>query len=155
MPRSIRHLFLFLREPAFISLSIGGNLTLLISSFLVYLFERNVDSPIKTYFDAIWWGVATITTIGYGDVVPISLAGRLIGLALMYTGTVIFIAFTSLFASYWVRIAMEKDFMPLEKDVHREQRALYRMENLLEEMNERLELLEKKVAQQKNQKSNL
>ncbi len=144
MPRSIKYLFLFLKEPAFISLTVGGNLTLMIASILVYFLERGSDSSIKTFFDAVWWGVTTITTIGYGDVVPSSFLGRLIGLILMYTGTVIFIAFTSLFASYWIRVAMERDIEPLEKDVQREQRQLNRIETLLEEMNHRLDVLENK-----------
>jgi voltage-gated potassium channel len=35
---------------------------------------------------SFWWAITTVTTVGYGDVVPVSTAGRLVGAALMLTG---------------------------------------------------------------------
>jgi voltage-gated potassium channel len=48
--------------------------------------ERLVDPGIGTYGDALWWAVSTVSTVGYGDVVPTSPAGRIIGTVLMLTG---------------------------------------------------------------------
>jgi voltage-gated potassium channel len=48
--------------------------------------ERLFDPGIGTYGDALWWAVSTVSTVGYGDVVPTSPAGRLIGTVLMLTG---------------------------------------------------------------------
>jgi voltage-gated potassium channel len=49
-------------------------------------FERLVDPGIGTYGDALWWAVSTVSTVGYGDVVPQSTAGRIVGALLMLVG---------------------------------------------------------------------
>jgi len=40
----------------------------------------------KTYGDSLWWGVVTITTVGYGDIVPETRLGRITATVLMFTG---------------------------------------------------------------------
>ncbi|NIP61267.1 MAG: hypothetical protein GWN01_00230, partial [Nitrosopumilaceae archaeon] len=47
------------------------------------------ESKINNMLDAIWWTVATVTTVGYGDVVPISDIGRIMGIAYMLGGITI------------------------------------------------------------------
>ncbi|MFB9235697.1 potassium channel family protein [Plantactinospora siamensis] len=48
---------------------------------------------------ALWWAVATVTTVGYGDVVPVSTPGRLVGAALMFVGIGSFAFLTAVAAS--------------------------------------------------------
>ncbi|XP_069742072.1 potassium voltage-gated channel subfamily KQT member 5-like [Narcine bancroftii] len=62
-----------------------GFLVLIISSFLVYLVEKDSNVQFATYADALWWGTITLTTIGYGDKTPTSWLGRLLsaGFALL------------------------------------------------------------------------
>ncbi|XP_060586296.1 potassium voltage-gated channel subfamily KQT member 5-like isoform X2 [Ruditapes philippinarum] len=56
-----------------------GFLGLLFSSYLVYLAEKDYNKhKFGTYADALWWGVVTLCTVGYGDVVPETWAGKLI-----------------------------------------------------------------------------
>lgn len=43
-------------------------------------------STIGTYPDALWWAVVTITTVGYGDLAPVTAEGRLVALAMMIGG---------------------------------------------------------------------
>ena len=48
---------------------------------------------------AYWWAVTTVTTVGYGDVVPESTAGRVVGAALMLTGLALIPTLTSIIVS--------------------------------------------------------
>jgi len=52
--------------------------------------------------DTLWWALVTITTVGYGDVVPHSTSGRIVGLILMLSGVVLVSLFTATIASIFV-----------------------------------------------------
>jgi ion channel len=47
------------------------------------------DSTLRSWGDALWWSLSTITTVGYGDHVPVTPAGRLIATAVMVAGVAI------------------------------------------------------------------
>ncbi|XP_033177151.1 potassium voltage-gated channel subfamily KQT member 1 isoform X1 [Bombus impatiens] len=60
-----------------------GFLGLIFSSYFVYLAEKDVVGPdgktdFSSYADALWWGVITVTTIGYGDTVPQTWMGKIV-----------------------------------------------------------------------------
>ncbi|CAD5235702.1 unnamed protein product [Bursaphelenchus xylophilus] len=56
-----------------------GFLGLIFSSFLVYICEKNYNEKYTTFADALWWGVITLTTVGYGDVTPSTWPGKVVG----------------------------------------------------------------------------
>lgn len=56
---------------------------------LVVPFEKS-SGNIKTAFDGIWWAVSTITTVGYGDLVPVTVTGKIIGIVLQLVGVVFY-----------------------------------------------------------------
>jgi voltage-gated potassium channel len=68
-------------------------------------FERHAagSQAIHTYGDALWWAVVTVTTVGYGDKVPVTGAGRVVATALMMTGIGLVGALTATIASYFVQ----------------------------------------------------
>ncbi len=69
------------------------------SSFSIFILEGEVNPQIHTLGDAFWWAIVTITTVGYGDVVAVTGAGKLLSGGVMLSGLA-FLAFsTSLIAS--------------------------------------------------------
>ena len=76
---------------------------LLVSSFLVYKFESGkASASITSFWDGLWWAVVTIATVGYGDVVPGTSSGRMVGYVLIVFGFVLLSVFTGLIASLFV-----------------------------------------------------
>ncbi|XP_027876563.1 potassium voltage-gated channel, KQT-like subfamily, member 2a isoform X3 [Xiphophorus couchianus] len=67
-----------------------GFLCLILASFLVYSVEKESNEEFETYADALWWGLVTLTTIGYGDKVPKTWNGRLLGAAFSMIGVAFF-----------------------------------------------------------------
>ena len=54
-----------------------GFITMLLSSYLVYHCEKSVpDTLFRTYSDAVYWSIITMTTIGYGDISPKTFYGN-------------------------------------------------------------------------------
>jgi len=87
---------------AFITVLAAG-IVLSVGSILMLQFEgRSPDANITTGGDAIWWGVVTITTVGYGDFYPVTTLGRLTAFVVMLAGVGIIGALASILASVLV-----------------------------------------------------
>ncbi|SES33593.1 potassium channel family protein [Salipaludibacillus aurantiacus] len=74
---------------------------LFLFAVLVGMVMHRIEPDVfATIFDGVWWAIVTISTVGYGDYVPVSLTGRLLGILLILTGIGIFSYFiTNLAAS--------------------------------------------------------
>jgi voltage-gated potassium channel len=78
---------------AFVALSLA---------FIAAVLERLVDPAMGNFADALWWAIVTVTTVGYGDVIPTSSAGRIIAGFLMVAGVSAIPITTSLVVSVFV-----------------------------------------------------
>jgi voltage-gated potassium channel len=80
--------------------------------------ERNADGAnITSIEDAFWWACTTITTVGYGDRYPVTLAGRVIAVGLMVVGIALLGVLTASIAAWFVRQvskADEANLVPVE-----------------------------------------
>ncbi|WAK01979.1 potassium channel protein [Methylobacter sp. YRD-M1] len=71
-----------------------------IGSTGIYLFENPTDGgDIQNLFDAFYWSIVTLSTVGYGDITPQTPGGRLIAMALIFTGLGVISFFTSIIVS--------------------------------------------------------
>lgn len=93
--RRIRRLIF---NPVFMVLTLFGNLLIAVGATSVYFFERGRNETVHSLLDTVWWAVSTVTTVGYGDVTPVTPQGRLIGIVMMIIGTALFWSYTALFA---------------------------------------------------------
>src|SRR5215470_694129 len=66
-----------------------AGLVVVLCSLSAYKAEHPTNPGFATFGDAIWWGVVTLTTVGYGDIVPRTTAGRVSGVAIMFTGVAV------------------------------------------------------------------
>ena len=97
---------------AAITILLAG-IVLVSASILILQFEsKSPDANIKTGGDALWWGVVTITTVGYGDRYPVTTLGRLTAVFVMTTGIGIIGALASILASLLVAPAPETPVEP-------------------------------------------
>ncbi|MCW7941025.1 ion transporter [Streptomyces hygroscopicus] len=71
------------------------------AALAVYEYEHtDPDATIRTFGDALWWAASTLATVGYGDVVPVTLPGRLVAVVLMGCGLGLLGAVTGSFSSW-------------------------------------------------------
>ena len=84
----------------------------LMAATAMYTVERDVQADkFGTIPDAMWWAVTTITTVGYGDVVPVSTLGRVVGAATMVTGLVMLALPVAIIATSFARVIARNEFV--------------------------------------------
>lgn len=94
-----------------------GFASLILTSFLIVTFasigiliceQPEPTANIKTAEDAVWWSVATITTVGYGDKYPVTAEGRMLAMILMVCGAGMFGLVSGLVASSFIGVRKDK-----------------------------------------------
>lgn len=84
----------------FFTLMMFTSIVVFISSVLIYVMEaNNPDSPINTLYDAFYWAVVTISTVGFGDITPITDAGRFVAMIIIVAGVAVLAFTTSIIVS--------------------------------------------------------
>ena len=88
----------------------GSLIVGLVAALAVLDVERDAaGATITSFGDAVWWACATMTTVGYGDVYPVTDEGRVIGVALMVAGIALLGTVTATVASYLVEAVADED----------------------------------------------
>ena len=95
--------------PHFLLLSVIGNGLVFLFAAFFYHVEHGVNPLVDERMDAIWWAFTTVTTVGFGDIVPTTFLGRLIGIALMLMGTSLFACYVALISEAFLAMELEKD----------------------------------------------
>ena len=106
------------RMVAFVALSLA---------LVAALVEWAVDPGIDSLRESLWWAIVTVTTVGYGDVVPDSTAGRIVGAVLMLAGVSAIPITTSLVVSVFVARAQRQQ---RERDADQREELMARLERI-------------------------
>jgi voltage-gated potassium channel len=120
-------------------------------SVLVLQFEsKSADANIKSGWDALWYAVVTITTVGYGDFYPKTILGRIAGMFIMFAGVGIIGVLASILSS----ILVGAPATPAEEEAPVAEPAVLANDELAAIKNELAEmhLLLEKIAVEKGSK---
>ncbi len=84
----------------FFTLFLFASVVIFISSVLIFVIEgNNPASNIKDFFSALYWSVVTLSTVGFGDITPVSQEGRFVTIFIIISGVGVLSFFTSLIVS--------------------------------------------------------
>ena len=108
--------------------------SILISWVLFYAVEHGKNPQVQDIFDGIWWAVITLTTIGYGDIYPITFLGRILAMILAMIGIGLVALPTGILTSGFIRaLRSEKKISQLVDTMEEEEKE---QDIILERMNE-------------------
>ena len=96
-------------SPHFVFLTLIGNSIVFLFAALFYVAEHGKNALVDEKMDAVWWAFTTVTTVGFGDIVPATFVGRLIGIALMLLGTALFACYVALISDAFLSLELKKD----------------------------------------------
>ena len=93
----------FRRNAGRIALAAAGLTWLTAAAAFTMAEDVGANGRLQSFFDALWWSTTTITTVGYGDVYPVTTAGRIVGGLTMVVGISTFAVVTAKVAEWLVR----------------------------------------------------
>jgi len=97
---------------ALLSVLLGVFIVLLVAGSLAYLLERNAQPD---HFGSIpaslWWAIVTLTTTGYGDAVPQTVAGRMLAGVVMVSGILVFALWAGILATGYADEMRRREFL--------------------------------------------
>jgi voltage-gated potassium channel len=101
----------------FVRLSAFSIITIVFGALGVYLTEvGNPNTNIRDISDAFWWVVETVTTVGYGDVYPITAEGRIIGSFVMFAGIGILATFITALGAKLIELRLSRSIEEEKQD---------------------------------------
>jgi voltage-gated potassium channel len=93
----------FIEQTRIIPIIIAWLIVVIFGTLSFFMLEHATNHLVGNLFDSLWWTISTITTVGYGDVYPITTGGRIIGMILMICGIGTTGVLTAFIASFLIK----------------------------------------------------
>lgn len=117
---AVRRIRLLFKQPFFWWLTIWGHGAIIGGALGIYFLERDVNDRASNFIDCLYWAVSTVTTVGYGDITPITTYGKILAMGLMILGAVFIWSYSGLFAGVLIAPELrgvEKEVLKIEKEL--------------------------------------
>ncbi|MBR0270823.1 MAG: ion transporter [Methanobrevibacter sp.] len=123
----------------FILIIIGSTLSLYV-----------IDPGMNNLFDNLWFVVVSLTTVGYGDITPVSLSGKIVSLILLIVGVFIFSAITGAMSTYFMdNLLKEGSFhiIELKEELSEVNQQLLKNEETIDELKQEIKELKQIIKE--------
>lgn len=89
---------------------VASGVAIIAGTMIMYNLESGAEnSKMKTVLDALWWCIATVTTVGYGDVVPVTSLGRIVAIIYMFFGVTLIAILLAVITNTFYKKRFEKE----------------------------------------------
>lgn len=131
-----------------VAVTVVTSVIVMVSSYLLWLIEHDrPTSNIRSYGDALWWAMETITTVGYGDHHPTTIAGRWVAGGLMVIGVALVGVITATVVTWFFsELDVLREVREIEAEEERAEATLADILAQLVALNERLDRLEQSAG---------
>ncbi len=101
--KRIRNIFVSLTDDPLFRIGFILIAIIILTVLLFFFSERNINREnVRNLFDSLWYTIVTLTSVGYGDITPVSIFGRIIGITTMLFGVIFVAAVTGKISSFLV-----------------------------------------------------
>lgn len=91
-------------------LLVASGVVVFAGTMIMYNLESGAENTkMKTLLDALWWCIATVTTVGYGDVVPVTSLGRIVAIVYMFFGITLIAILLAVISNTFYKKKFEKE----------------------------------------------
>lgn len=88
-----------IRHSSLVKVLAAISIVAIVAAIGVTLLERQSNTQFQSMSNGLWWALVTMATVGYGDIVPVTIAGRLIAAIVILSGVTLFSVFTAAVSS--------------------------------------------------------
>jgi len=127
-----------------VAVTVVTSAIVMVSSLALWLIERHSEGTnIRSYGDSLWWAMETITTVGYGDHHPTTVAGRWVAGGLMVIGVALVGVITATVVTWFFsELDVLREVREIEAEEERAEVLLVDILAQLTQLNARLDRLE-------------
>jgi voltage-gated potassium channel len=127
-----------------LGITVAVSVVLVVAAVIAWLLERDAPGTlIGTFPDALWWAMETISTVGYGDIHPVTAGGRIVAASLMVLGIALIAMITATVVAWFsTELELLREFAEIEEATDIERATLVQVLAELEAIRVRLDRLE-------------